>query len=145
MDILSYIVEGCGRHADSLGNREVYASPGFQWMSVGSGVEHAEGGGTPAGERTHGFQIWLKMPRAKMGERATAPSSTSTSGPARTSPTKAEPHGQRHVLLLRARGTLNGEPFKAQQICRFDTSGGSVKAAVSAGAAGLRMMVFTGR
>ena len=68
MDILSYIVEGCGRHADSLGNREVYASPGFQWMSVGSGVEHAEGGGTPAGERTHGFQIWLKMPRAKMGD-----------------------------------------------------------------------------
>jgi redox-sensitive bicupin YhaK (pirin superfamily) len=42
-------------------------------------------------------------------------------------------------------GTLNGTPFKAQQICRFDTSGGSVKAAVSAGAAGLRMMVFTGK
>lgn len=66
MDILSYIVEGVGRHADSLGNRETYAGPGFQWMSVGSGVEHAEGGGTPRGEKTHGFQIWLKMPRSKM-------------------------------------------------------------------------------
>ena len=66
MDILSYIVEGVGRHADSMGNRETYDSPGFQWMSVGSGVEHAEGGGTPRGQRTHGFQIWLKMPRAKM-------------------------------------------------------------------------------
>ena len=66
MDILSYIVEGCGRHADSMGNREVFESPGFQWMSVGSGIEHAEGGGTPAGQRTHGFQIWLKMPRANM-------------------------------------------------------------------------------
>ena len=66
MDILSYMVEGYGRHADSMGNRETFASPGFQWMSVGSGIEHAEGGGTPAGQNTHGFQIWLKMPAAKM-------------------------------------------------------------------------------
>eukprot|EP00440_Ansanella_granifera_P036875 gb/GFBE01040004.1/.p1 GENE.gb/GFBE01040004.1/~~gb/GFBE01040004.1/.p1 ORF type:complete len:308 (+),score=63.24 gb/GFBE01040004.1/:1-924(+) len=66
MDILSYIVEGKGRHADSLGNRETFDSPGFQWLSVGSGIEHAEGGGTPKGERTHGFQIWLRMPKDKM-------------------------------------------------------------------------------
>jgi redox-sensitive bicupin YhaK (pirin superfamily) len=66
MDILSYMVEGKGRHADSMGNRETFDSPGFQWMSVGSGIEHAEGGGTPAGENTHGFQIWLKMPKDKM-------------------------------------------------------------------------------
>ena len=66
MDILSYMVEGYGRHADSMGNRETFASPGFQWMSVGSGIEHAEGGGTPAGQNTHGFQIWLKMPKDKM-------------------------------------------------------------------------------
>jgi hypothetical protein len=66
MDILSYFVEGRGRHADSLGNRETFDSPGFQWLSVGSGIEHAEGGGTPAGQRTHGFQIWLRMPVARM-------------------------------------------------------------------------------
>eukprot|EP00930_Biecheleria_cincta_P045774 TRINITY_DN31548_c0_g1_i1.p1 TRINITY_DN31548_c0_g1~~TRINITY_DN31548_c0_g1_i1.p1 ORF type:complete len:308 (-),score=46.09 TRINITY_DN31548_c0_g1_i1:47-970(-) len=66
MDILSYMVEGNGRHADSLGNRETFRSPGFQWLSVGSGIEHAEGGGTPKGERTHGFQIWLRMPISKM-------------------------------------------------------------------------------
>lgn len=66
MDILSYIMEGKGRHADSLGNRETFDSPGFQWLSVGSGIEHAEGGGTPAGQRTHGFQIWLRMPVANM-------------------------------------------------------------------------------
>lgn len=66
MDILSYMVEGKGRHADSMGNRETFDSPGFQWISVGSGIEHAEGGGTPAGERTHGFQIWLRMPLARM-------------------------------------------------------------------------------
>merc|ERR1719150_1379607 len=66
MDILSYIIEGRGRHADSMGNRETFESPGFQWISVGSGIEHAEGGGTPLGERCHGFQIWLRMPIARM-------------------------------------------------------------------------------
>lgn len=66
MEILSYIIEGRGRHADSMGNRETFSSPGFQWISVGSGIEHAEGGGTPAGERTHGFQIWLRMPKKNM-------------------------------------------------------------------------------
>jgi len=68
MDILTYMVEGKGRHADSLGNRETYDSPGFQWLSVGSGIEHAEGGGTPAGERGHGFQLWLRMPIANMDD-----------------------------------------------------------------------------
>jgi redox-sensitive bicupin YhaK (pirin superfamily) len=66
MDILSYIIEGRGRHADSMGNRESFDSPGFQWLSVGSGIEHAEGGGTPAGQHTHGFQIWMRMPTEKM-------------------------------------------------------------------------------
>lgn len=68
MDVLSYITEGTGRHADSLGNRGEFASPGFQWMSVGSGVEHAEGGGTPAGERKHGFQIWVNVPGANKSD-----------------------------------------------------------------------------
>lgn len=63
MDIMTYMREGRGRHADSLGNREEFDSPGFQWISVGSGIEHAEGGGTEKGERQHGFQIWLNVPK----------------------------------------------------------------------------------
>jgi len=62
-DILSYLRSGKGRHGDSLGNRETFETPGMQWMSVGSGVEHAEGGGTPAGEVQQGFQIWLNVPK----------------------------------------------------------------------------------
>lgn len=77
MDILTYLTEGIGRHADSLGNRGTFSSPGMQWISVvslflsmvvkpfqlnlllqGSGIEHAESGGTPAGENLQGFQIW---------------------------------------------------------------------------------------
>ena len=56
MDIATYLIEGRGRHADSLGNRETFESPGLQWCSVGSGIEHAEAGGTPAGVNTTGFQ-----------------------------------------------------------------------------------------
>jgi len=63
MDIMTYLREGRGRHADSLGNREEFDSPGFQWISVGSGIEHAEGGGTAKGDRQHGFQIWLNVPK----------------------------------------------------------------------------------
>ena len=62
MDILSYFRTGVGRHGDSLGNREEFPTPGMQWMSVGSGVEHAEGGGTPKGVSQQGFQIWLNVP-----------------------------------------------------------------------------------
>ncbi len=41
-DIMTYLIEGVGRHADSMGNRGEYASPGMQWISTGSGIEHAE-------------------------------------------------------------------------------------------------------
>jgi hypothetical protein len=61
-------VEGVGRHADSLGNRGEYSAPGMQWMSTGSGVEHAEGGGTPAGMNTLGFQIWINVPSARKSD-----------------------------------------------------------------------------
>ena len=62
MDIATYIRTGMGRHADSLGNRETFDSPGMQWMSVGSGVEHAEGGGNEVGTHVQGFQIWVNVP-----------------------------------------------------------------------------------
>jgi redox-sensitive bicupin YhaK (pirin superfamily) len=64
-DICTYLIEGVGRHADSLGNRETFSAPGMQWCAVGSGIEHAEAGGTPAGANTTGFQIWVNVPSAK--------------------------------------------------------------------------------
>lgn len=65
MDLLSYLKQGVGRHGDSLGNREVFATPGIQWTSAGSGIEHAEGGGTPEGHNVEGFQIWVNVPSAR--------------------------------------------------------------------------------
>lgn len=61
-DIASYLKTGVGRHGDSLGNRETFATPGMQWMSVGSGVEHAEGGANEKGTLVQGFQIWINVP-----------------------------------------------------------------------------------
>ncbi|MEM7183112.1 MAG: pirin family protein [Spirochaetota bacterium] len=61
-DIASYLKSGTGRHADSLGNRETYDTPGMQWMSTGSGVEHAEGGANAKGVFVQGFQIWINVP-----------------------------------------------------------------------------------
>lgn len=62
MDIASYLKKGTGRHGDSLGNRETFPTPGMQWMSVGSGVEHAEGGANAKGQAVQGFQIWINVP-----------------------------------------------------------------------------------
>jgi quercetin 2,3-dioxygenase len=61
-DIASYLLSGTGRHADSLGNRVTYETPGMQWMSTGSGVEHAEGGASVKGDSVEGFQIWVNTP-----------------------------------------------------------------------------------
>ncbi len=60
-DIASYMRSGKGRHADSLGNRETYSTPGMQWMNCGSGVMHAEGGATERGTFVQGFQIWINV------------------------------------------------------------------------------------
>lgn len=62
IDLLTYKVQGRGRHADSLGNREEFDAPGMQWISSGSGIEHAEGGGGVEGELDEGFQIWVNVP-----------------------------------------------------------------------------------
>jgi len=61
-DLLTYMIEGKIRHADSMGNRGECDVPGAQWISAGSGIEHAEGGGVPAGQYMHGFQIWINVP-----------------------------------------------------------------------------------
>ncbi|CAB9519806.1 Pirin-like protein [Seminavis robusta] len=61
-DICSYLRSGTGRHGDSLGNRETFETPGMQWMSTGSGVVHAEGGGNEKGQVVQGFQIWINCP-----------------------------------------------------------------------------------
>ena len=40
------------------GPRETFATPGMQWISVGSGIYHAEGGGNERGEVERGY-FWV--------------------------------------------------------------------------------------
>jgi hypothetical protein len=60
--LLTYMSRGSVRHGDSMGNRECFPAPAIQWCNAGSGIEHAEGGGTEAGQIDEGFQIWVNMP-----------------------------------------------------------------------------------
>jgi redox-sensitive bicupin YhaK (pirin superfamily) len=69
MLLVTYMTKGFMRHADSLGHRETVPAPAVQWLSAGSGIMHAEGGGTPKGEEFEGFQIWINVPsRLKMAD-----------------------------------------------------------------------------
>lgn len=61
-DIVSYVKEGRGSHADSMGNVAIVKPGGIQWMRTASGVEHAEGGGNPKNANKHGFQLWINLP-----------------------------------------------------------------------------------
>uniref|UniRef100_A0A0G4IFC9 Pirin N-terminal domain-containing protein n=1 Tax=Chromera velia CCMP2878 TaxID=1169474 RepID=A0A0G4IFC9_9ALVE len=79
--VVTYLKTGVGRHADSLGNRETFRTPGMQWMNCGSGVEHAEGGGNPKGTPSEGFQIWINMPAKHKGDNPTYGTETPESIP----------------------------------------------------------------
>ena len=107
-DLLSYMITGNGRHADSMGNRETFASPGIQWISAGSGIEHAEGGGNEAGVAVEGFQIWTDVPRIHKLDDP----SYGTHGPEAL---PVIPFGEGASVRLLA-GALSGQkgPFNAQ-------------------------------
>ena len=62
--------EGVGRHADS-GNRGNLV-PRFQWISVGSGIEHAEGGGNSQERHSWISALGECSPCAKKRSRGTA-------------------------------------------------------------------------
>lgn len=58
MEIISYVLEGGVRHADSMGNEYVVPAGDVQLMSAGSGVTHSEYNASSTGE-AHFLQIWI--------------------------------------------------------------------------------------
>lgn len=66
-ETVSYVLDGRLHHRDSLGHDGVIGRGGVQWMTAGSGIVHSEMPPKEViadGGWTHGFQLWVNLPRA---------------------------------------------------------------------------------
>ncbi|MBB5712498.1 pirin family protein [Sphingomonas xinjiangensis] len=73
IETMTLLLEGRMRHKDSLGNASTMAPGDVQWMRAGRGIVHDEQPDVSQmkpGERTHGVQLWLNLPR---GDKHVAP------------------------------------------------------------------------
>ena len=65
-ETVTYLLDGRMQHEDSAGNRGELNPGDVQWMTAGRGIIHSE---LPheefqkIGGRTHGFQIWVNLPK----------------------------------------------------------------------------------
>lgn len=58
---VTYMLEGCMGHRDSVGNHGVIRDGGLQWMNAGYGIIHEELPQQTEG-RLRGFQLWVNLP-----------------------------------------------------------------------------------
>ncbi|BAU44403.1 pirin family protein [Leptolyngbya sp. O-77] len=64
-ETVTYILDGCLEHKDSVGNAGVLQPGDVQWMTAGAGVVHSEmpeATFTQTGGRLHGIQLWVNLP-----------------------------------------------------------------------------------
>lgn len=61
IETITYLIEGCIEHEDSLGNKGTIQAGESQWMTAGSGILHQEM--PKASQRMLGIQLWLNLPR----------------------------------------------------------------------------------
>lgn len=67
-ETVTYMLAGCMRHRDSVGNEGLINSGGVQWMRAGRGIIHSEMPEQQDG-LMEGFQLWVNLPAAlKMSE-----------------------------------------------------------------------------
>jgi quercetin 2,3-dioxygenase len=64
-EIGTYMISGRVSHRDSLGHEGTVTGGGLQWMTVGSGLIHAEKPGPQeGGGMVEGIQFWVNLPAA---------------------------------------------------------------------------------
>jgi len=62
-EAITYMLDGGFRHKDDLGNDSTVYRGGVQKFTAGRGITHSE---MPVGEDiSHGFQLWVNLPRAQ--------------------------------------------------------------------------------
>jgi len=59
MEILTYVIQGCLQHQDSLGNGRTIQTGEFQYISAGDGIQHSEFNPSNT-ETAHFLQIWIQ-------------------------------------------------------------------------------------
>lgn len=65
-ETVTYVLDGRFRHRDSTGHAGTLGPGDVQWMTAGAGVVHSEMPDpefAQAGGRSHGFQLWVNLPR----------------------------------------------------------------------------------
>src|ERR1041384_6844395 len=65
---VTYLFEGEIVHRDSLGNTQRIQPGAVNWMTAGRGIAHSERTAPErrvAGERVHGIQLWVALPRER--------------------------------------------------------------------------------
>jgi len=60
-ETVTYMLAGCMRHKDSMGNEGVIETHGVQWMTAGKGIVHSEMPEQESG-LLKGFQLWVNLP-----------------------------------------------------------------------------------
>lgn len=69
-ETITFVLQGEGVHADSIGNRDRVRAGGVQWLTAGSGVVHAETAPDEfwrTGGTVEALQLWVNLPtRLKM-------------------------------------------------------------------------------
>jgi quercetin 2,3-dioxygenase len=63
-ETVTYMLEGCMRHEDHLGNQGLLTSGAVQWMTAARGIIHSEMPQQEEG-RMRGFQLWINLPAAE--------------------------------------------------------------------------------
>jgi quercetin 2,3-dioxygenase len=65
-ETVTYVLDGQFRHRDSAGHAGALGPGDVQWMTAGAGVVHSEMPDPEfarTGGRSHGFQLWVNLPR----------------------------------------------------------------------------------